>query len=80
MYFPIIRYLPVIVLCAAVMILQPACQRQESNKPKGSRQAAQADIPLTNQNAYETVLRKLKENPTFSLASVPFISIVVGPS
>jgi tetratricopeptide (TPR) repeat protein len=45
----------------------PACQRQESNKPEGSRQTSQVnknrDIPLTNENAYETVLRDLQADP-----------------
>ena len=67
MRIPVLRYLATLVLCAAIMILQPACQRQESNKPAGSRKPepvnVNRDIPLTNESAYATVFRQLKKDP-----------------
>lgn len=58
------------VLLIGVFILASGCQRQEGNKPAGSKPPAEVnrDIPLTNENAYETVLRELQEDPNNILA------------
>lgn len=67
MHYSILKNLLAIVLCGAIVILQPACQRERSNKPEGRRQspptAVNRDIPLTNENAYDTVLKKLQKDP-----------------
>jgi len=67
MHVPVLKYLPALIICAVIVFLLPACQRQESNKPEGRRQAQQVnenrDIPLANESAYDTVLRELKKNP-----------------
>ena len=67
MHLPTFKPLYTLVLLIAFVILQPACQRQESNKPEGSQLPAQTeerrDVPLYNQNAYETVLRELQDDP-----------------
>ena len=67
MYLLKLKQLLIPVFFIVILGLQPACQRQESNKPEGHRGAAQVeqnrDIPLTNENAYETVLRELEADP-----------------
>jgi len=63
----VVKYLLTILLCTAVFTLQSACQREQSNKPEGHQQSVQPtvnrDIPLTNENAYDTVLRELEKDP-----------------
>jgi tetratricopeptide (TPR) repeat protein len=68
MHLPTFKPLFILVLLIGVVILQPACQRQESNKPQVKAQPPapkeeRRDVPLTNENAYETVLRELKSDP-----------------
>ncbi len=62
-----LKYPLPVIFVAAIMVMLSGCQRQESNKPEGRRQAppvtANQDIPLANESAYVTVLRKLKKNP-----------------
>ncbi|MGW8161438.1 MAG: tetratricopeptide repeat protein, partial [Desulfobulbales bacterium] len=52
---------------AVCLLLLPGCQKEESNKPEGWQPRAPVnqlqDIPLTNESAYVTVLRKLKKDP-----------------
>lgn len=67
MHLPTFKSLFILVLLIGVVILQPACKRQESNKPEGSQPPAQTegrrDIPLYNENAYDEVLRELQAHP-----------------
>jgi len=67
MHVSLVKYLLAILLCIAVLTLQSACQRDQSNKPEGHRQSApitvNRDIPLTNENAYDTVIRELEKDP-----------------
>jgi tetratricopeptide (TPR) repeat protein len=70
MYFFRLKSFLLPVLLIGVFILASGCQRQEGNKPAGSQPVAEVnrDIPLTNENAYETVLRELQEDPNNTLA------------
>ena len=70
MYFFRLKSILLPVLLIGVFILFSGCQRQESNKPEGSQPTVEVnrDIPLTNENAYETVLRELQEDPNNILA------------
>ena len=67
MHFSMFKRLPAIVLCAALLTLQPACQREKSNKPPGfqkSEAVTEAQhTQAANESAYETVLRELKADP-----------------
>ena len=70
MYFFRLKSLLLPVLLIGVVMLASGCQNQEGNKPAGSQptQEVRRDIPLTNENAYETVLRELQEDPNNILA------------
>jgi tetratricopeptide (TPR) repeat protein len=61
------KYRVSVIVVAVSFMLLPGCQREESNKPEGWQQTATVtpnkDIPLTNESAYVSVLRKLKEDP-----------------
>lgn len=61
------RLLPLLFFLALVLP-QPGCQKEPSNKPEGRPSSAQvAESPAAtandNESVYETVLRKLKKNP-----------------
>jgi tetratricopeptide (TPR) repeat protein len=70
MYFFRLKFFLLLVLLIGAVLLTSGCQRQEGNKPAGSKptQEVNRDIPLTNENAYETVLRELQEDPNNILA------------
>jgi tetratricopeptide (TPR) repeat protein len=70
MYFFRLKSLLLPVLLIGIVMLASGCQNQEGNKPAGSQptQEVRRDIPLTNENAYETVLRELQEDPNNILA------------
>jgi tetratricopeptide (TPR) repeat protein len=68
MRYPGLKYLFTMLFAAVfIMALPTGCQRQESNKPQGRQQTpavvVNKDIPLANESAYVTVLRKLKNDP-----------------
>ena len=63
MFGPIGNRLLIVLSLMALMILQPGCRSEKSNKPPGHEEAGQAvkspAEPNPNESAYETVLADL---------------------